>query len=33
MNKSPSNCAPIHSNSDSDGYGFVILLITLVSRR
>lgn len=33
MNKSPSDCAPIHSNSDSEGSGFVILLITLVSSR
>jgi hypothetical protein len=33
MNKSPSDCAPIHSNSDWDGSGFVILLMTFVSRR
>ncbi len=33
MNKSPSDCTPIHSNNDSDGSGFVILLIMFVSRR
>ena len=33
MNKSPSDCTPIHSNSDWDGSGFVILLMTFVPRR
>ena len=32
-NKSPSDCTLIHSNSDSDGSGFVILLMTFLSRR
>ncbi len=33
MNKSPSDCTPIHSNSDWDGSGFVTLLMTFVSKR